>query len=205
MDARAERIREQTEERCLRRLRELIAIKATAVEALAALTREGLTQRHLQTPDEVWGRMSEVRVLDYLRQNRMVAEARLTEPGGLDDDRLRDIVIVPKVKLLLLSEFYVQVKSSPKRASEPREEIKVRLRKREWVKNLATYITPEALEKKLEVEVDLEMLKMKLVIIVAGDDAEMGRQFQTGVNALYSYWQKRSAAKLEKERAKRPG
>lgn len=198
----ADRIGAETEERRLRRLRDMIAIKATAEEALAVLTREGLTGRHLETPDEVWGRMSEVKVLDYLRQIPMVAEARITKPGSTDDEQLRDIVIVPisRLRLSLLSEFYIQVKSSSKRASEPREEIKARLRKREWVKSMARHTTPEVLEQKLEAEVDLEILKMKLVIIVAGDEVAMGSQFQRGVNALYSYWQQRSAAKVEKER-----
>ena len=101
--------------------------------------------------------------------------------------------MVPRLKLRLLREYYIQVKSSQKWVDEFRKVIvDLLLTHRSDLWALKRGLAPVDFGKRLEKEIDVELVRRKIVVIVGGpkqtDDQILAAQ-AVGVKALYGYWQ----------------
>ena len=152
-----------------------------------------LLERGLIDDPELIGREAEKRVARLIKKSPLVRAVRLTESRSEEDLEWKDVVVVPRLKLRLLREYYIQVKSSQKWVDEFRKVIADLLlthRSDLWVlkKGLATV----DFGKRLEKEIDAELVRRKVIVIIGGpkqtDDKILEAQ-AAGVKALYSYWQ----------------
>ena len=160
----------------------------TADEAERVLVEKGLIDDL-----ELIGREAEKRVARLIKKSPLVRAVRVTEPRSEEDLDWKDVVVVPRLKLRLLREYYIQVKSSQKWVDEFRKVIvDLLLTHRSDLWALKRGLAPVDFGKRLEKEIDVELVRRKIVVIVGGpkqtDDQILAAQ-AVGVKALYGYWQ----------------
>ncbi len=162
-------------------------------EARGVVIREAAAEK-LIPPRARVGEESENLVMDYLLTVRNALKVRRTERGGDEDvDRGWDIVVGPRLKLPLLDEFYIQVKSSQAGALAFRKEMEKRVWSRNPIfwKKQSEDLSPGKLARALEKAVDEEILRRKFILVVAGDRNQIDSDYRRGEAALYKYWQER--------------
>ena len=160
----------------------------TADEAERVLVEKGLIDDL-----ELIGREAEKRVARLIKKSPLVRAVRVTEPRSEEDLDWKDVVVVPRLKLRLLREYYIQVKSSQKWVDEFRKVIAdLLLTHRGDLWALKRGLAPVDFGKRLEKEIDAELVRRKIIVIVGGpkqtDDQILAAQ-AVGVKALYGYWQ----------------
>lgn len=153
------------------------------------------------------GAISEADVVEMLEDHKkrrsLVAGYKLHGRGSIEDDTGRDITVYPLLKLPVLAEFYIQVKTSRTGEDEFREKVLVELEGRlVWIRR--------ASERDRRRMIDQELLKRKIIVLVTGEGANLDADFDLKVRDLYAYWQDRwkytkaakDRRKLEKERSR---
>lgn len=176
----------------LRAKLDLISTKPgiTADEAERILVERGLTD-----DPEVLGREAEKRVARVIGKSPLVRSVRMTEPRSEEDLDGKDMEVIPRLRLRLLDKYYVQAKSSQEGVNRFRQWIADWLMS--WREDLweAKKSGPVEFKKRLDREVDEELLKRKIVVIIGGvrqTEDDILEAHAERVKALYSYWQARS-------------
>ncbi len=135
---------------------------------------------------EAIGRETEKRVA------RVIGKSPLVRSVDLDG---KDMEVIPRSKLRLLDKYYVQVESSGEGVNRFRQWIADWLMS--WREDLweAKKSGPVEFKKRLDREVDEELLKRKIIVIIGGvkqTEDDILEAHAERVKALYSYWQAKS-------------
>lgn len=157
-----------------------------------------LVEGGLTDDREALGREIERKVARVVKKSPLVRKVKLVPPKSEADLEGKDIVIEPKLRLRLLSEYYLQVKSGEKWIREFRQDVEDWLmtwREDLWQAKANLGKASPAFRKALDAAIDEELRRRKIIVINGGPkqtEEEIRTAFGEGVKALYSYWQKQA-------------